>query len=60
MATMVAERLMQFFTNGVILKLGFREFKDEDGTVIKVIPVLIKVQIKRETTREELGDKTDI
>jgi len=45
-------------TNRVIMKLGYREFKEEDGTLIKVIPVIIKVQIKRETTREEVGDKT--
>ena len=47
-------------TNKVILKLGFKEFKDEDGTVLKSIPVIVKTTVKRETTREELGDKTII
>jgi len=45
-------------TNKVILKLGFKEFKDEDGQVLKSIPVIVKTTVKRETTREELGDKT--
>ncbi len=45
-------------TNKVILKLGFEEVKDEDGILIKTIPVLVKVNVIREETREELGDKT--
>jgi len=45
-------------TNKVVLKLGFKEFKDEDGNILKHIPVIVRTQVKRETTREEIGDKT--
>jgi len=44
-------------TNKVVLKLGNRDIKDDEGNVINTVPVIIKTSIKRETTREEEGDK---
>ena len=43
-------------TNRVIMKLGWKEVKDEDGNIIKSVPCIIETPVKRETTREELGD----
>jgi len=44
-------------TNKVVLKLGNRDIKDDEGNIINTVPVIIKTSIKRETTREEEGDK---
>ena len=45
-------------TNKVVFKLDSREVKDEEGNIIKTVPVIVKTWVKRETTREEEGDKT--
>jgi len=47
-------------TGEFIYRLDKEQITNKDGEVIKTIPVVIKVPIKRETTREQIGDKTTV